>query len=62
MIWFTVQVLASGIWNESKLSALLEEPVALVGATEMKVELGAPLEEPVALVGSHLQYPYDLKR
>ena len=59
MIWFTVQVLASGIWNESKLSTLLEEPISLVGATEMKVELGAPLEEPVALVGSHLQYPQE---
>ena len=59
MIWFTDQVLASGIWNESKLSALLEKPVALVGATEMKVELGAPLEEPVVLVGSHLQYLHE---
>ena len=62
MIWFLDQLLVSGIWNESKLSALLEDPVALVGATEMKVELGAPLEEPVALVGSHLQYPRYLKR
>ena len=50
MMWFTVHVLATGIWNES--GALLEEPVALVGATEMKVELGALLEEPVALVGA----------
>ena len=38
------------------------KPVAPVGATEMKVELGAPLEEPVALVGSHLQYLRYLKR
>ena len=50
MMWFTVHVLAAGIWNE--LSALQEEPVAPVGATEMKDELGALLVEPVALVGA----------
>ena len=50
MIWFILHVLAAGIWNE--LSTLQEEPVAPVGAIEMKDELGTLLVEPVALVGA----------